>query len=179
MTTPPSTTDGPEIDVALPCPSWLEALPDAEARGRAAARAAFAAVRAAGGGVPLPAEASLVLADDAMVRGLNRDYRGRDEPTNVLAFANLDGAAPAAGGGLPVLLGDIVLAYETTASEAAAQDKSLVDHFSHLVVHGMLHLLGFDHASAAQAEQMEGLETRILRRLGIADPYADGAEGQY
>jgi len=176
---PPAKTDGPEIDVAVPCPSWLEALPDAEDRGRAAALAAFAAAHAEGGAAPLPAEASLVLADDALMRGLNRDYRGRDRPTNVLTFANLDDAGPAPGAGAPVLLGDIVLAYETTAAEAAAQGKPLADHFCHLVVHGMLHLLGFDHASAAQAERMEGLETRILKRLGIADPYADGAEGQY
>ncbi|WP_316975901.1 rRNA maturation RNase YbeY [Shumkonia mesophila] len=173
----PTTTDGPEIDVAAPCPSWIEALPDAEARGRAAALAAFAAARAAGRGAGLPAEASLVLADDALVQGLNRDYRGMDKPTNVLTFANLDGDGPAPGGA-PVLLGDIVLAYETTAAEAAAQGKPLADHFSHLVVHGMLHLLGFDHTSAAQAEEMEGLEIRVLKGLGVADPYAEGAEGQ-
>lgn len=175
---PATTTDGPEIDVVLPCPSWRQALPDAEALGRTAALAAFAAARTAGRGARLPAEASLVLADDAMVRELNRDYRGRDEPTNVLSFANLDGDPPVPAGGAPLLLGDIVLAYETTASEAAAQGKPLADHFSHLVVHGMLHLLGFDHASAVQAEVMEGLETRVLNGLGIADPYAEGAEGQ-
>jgi probable rRNA maturation factor len=177
MTLP--TTDGPEIDVTAPCPSWLEALPDAEARGRAAALAAFAGARTAGRAAGLPAEASLVLADDALVRGLNRDYRGLDAPTNVLSFANLDGAGPIPGGGAPVLLGDIVLAYETTAAEAAAQGKPLADHFSHLVVHGMLHLLGFDHASADQAEEMEGLETRVLKGLGVADPYVEDAEGQY
>lgn len=175
----PPKTDHPEIDVALPCPSWLEALPDAEARGRTAALAAFAAARAAGRAAGLPAEASLVLADDALVRGLNRDYRGLDKPTNVLTFANLDGAGPMPSGGAPVLLGDIVLAFETMAAEAAAQGKPLGDHFSHLVVHGMLHLLGFDHASADQAEEMEGLETRVLKGLGVADPYAEDAEGQY
>lgn len=175
----PTKTDDPEIDVALPCPSWLEALPDAEARGRTAALAAFAAGRAAGRAAGLPAEASLVLADDALVRGLNRDYRGLDKPTNVLTFANLDDAGPMPGGGAPVLLGDIVLAYETTAAEAAALGKPIADHFSHLVVHGMLHLLGFDHTSADQAEEMEGLETRVLKGLGVADPYAEDAEGQY
>ncbi|MDX9859346.1 MAG: rRNA maturation RNase YbeY [Rhodospirillales bacterium] len=172
------TTDGPEIDVALPCPSWRRALPDAAALGRAAALAAFAGARTAGRGVGLPAEASLVLADDATVRQLNRDYRGRDEPTNVLSFANLDGDPPLLADGAPVLLGDVVLAYETTASEAAAQGKPLSDHFSHLVVHGMLHLLGFDHVNAAQAEEMEGLEVRVLKGLGVADPYVEGAEGQ-
>jgi len=95
----------------------------------------------------------------------------------VLSFANLDDASPAPSGA-PALLGDIVLAYETTAAEAAAQGKPLADHFSHLVVHGMLHLLGFDHTSAALAEEMEGLEIRVLKGLGVADPYAEGAEGQ-
>jgi len=174
----PPKTDHPEIDVALPCPSWLEALPEAEALGRAAALAAFAGADAAGRAAGLPAEASLVLADDALVRGLNRDYRGLDKATNVLTFANLDGAGPMPDGAA-VLLGDIVLAYETTAAEAAAQGKPLADHFSHLVVHGMLHLLGFDHTSADQAEEMEGLETRVLKGLGVADPYAEDAEGQY
>jgi probable rRNA maturation factor len=129
--------------------------------------------------VPGPAEASLVLADDDLVRGLNHDYRGQDRPTNVLSFANLDGdPLPAPGVAQPLLLGDVVIAFETTRAEAAAEGRRLADHFSHLVVHGMLHLLGFDHETDAQAAEMEGLETRILSKLGIADPYGDGAEGQ-
>lgn len=178
MTSRPTRNSGPAVavDVTAPCPSWAEALPEAESLGRAAA---LAAVAAAGRPLPADAEAGLVLADDAMVRGLNRDYRGQDKPTNVLSFANLDGGGPAATGEAgPLLLGDVVIALETTRAEAAAEGKRLADHFSHLVVHGMLHLLGFDHETDAQAAEMEGLESRILSKLGIADPYADGAEGQ-
>jgi len=113
---------------------------------------------------------SLLLSDDRTVRELNRQWRKIDKPTNVLSFP---AAEPTALARAP-LLGDIVLAYETTAREAAAQKKSLADHGTHLVVHGFLHLLGHDHILAQQAEVMEALETRILARLGIADPYADG-----
>lgn len=173
MTSHPTASDRLEIDVAAPCAAWAEALPEAETVGRGAALAAFAAA----GDVAGPAEASLVLADDAMVRDLNRDYRGQDKPTNVLSFANLDGEPSAAVGPGPVLLGDVVIALETTRAEAMAEGKRLADHFSHLVVHGMLHLLGFDHETDAQAAEMEELETRILSKLGIADPYADAAEG--
>lgn len=178
MTSRPMASEGLEIDVVTPSSAWAEALPDAEVLGRTAALAAFAAAGAAGRGVTGPSEASLVLADDALVRDLNRDYRGQDRPTNVLTFANLDGdPLPVHGDDAPVLLGDVVIAFETTAAEAAAEGKRLGDHFSHLVVHGMLHLLGFDHETDAQAAEMEGLETRILSKLDIADPYEDGAEG--
>ncbi|MGB1547075.1 MAG: rRNA maturation RNase YbeY, partial [Alphaproteobacteria bacterium] len=123
---------------------------------------------------PGPAELSLALVDDACIRGLNRDYRGRDMATNVLAFA--EEAVPDGGIGLPRFLGDVAVAFETTAGEAKAQAKTLSDHLSHLVVHGVLHLLGYDHGAAKPAEEMEGLEREILARLGIADPYATGAE---
>jgi len=119
---------------------------------------ALAALRAAA--VPCPAELSIVLADDALVRTLNRDWRAKDKPTNVLAFPN---AAP--------LLGDVVLAFETCAAEAAAQGKPLADHLSHLVVHGVLHLAGHDHGHAREARIMEDLERRILAAAGIPDPY--------
>jgi len=110
---------------------------------------------------------SLVLADDATVRGLNARWRGKDAPTNVLAFASDE--TPIAG--KPVLLGDVVLAYETVAAEAKTQGKSLADHLRHLVIHGVLHLLGYDHIAAAPARRMEALETRILDSLGVPDPY--------
>lgn len=170
MTRRRTTPEPVGIDVSVPCAAWREALPDAEGIARRAAEAAFAAAEDphVGGA----AEASLVLADDALVRGLNRDYRGLDAPTNVLSFASLDGAPQPAGDG-PVALGDMVLAYETAAAEAAAEGKTLADHLSHLVVHAMLHLLGYDHGTDAQAESMERLEIRILSGLGVADPYAD------
>jgi probable rRNA maturation factor len=117
-----------------------------------------------------------MLTDDAEQRELNRTYRGIDAATNVLAFALSDfagGPASAAPAGSPVLLGDVVLAFETVAREAAEQHKTLAGHLSHLVVHGVLHLLGFDHRNDAEAEAMEGLEVEILKILGVPDPYRD------
>lgn len=110
---------------------------------------------------------TLVLTDDAEAHALNRTWRGKNAPTNVLSFP--------AGAGIadPGLLGDVVLAYETIAREAREQNLPLQDHLAHLVVHGVLHLLGFDHESDADAEQMEALERRVLTSLGIANPYAE------
>jgi probable rRNA maturation factor len=118
-------------------------------------------------------EACVVLADDALLRSLNRDYRGKDAPTNVLSFPFQ--ALPAGdsnGGGEPRQLGDVVLAAETVLSEAAEQGIAPVHHLQHLVVHGLLHLLGFDHDTDASADDMERLEAEILATLGIANPYA-------
>jgi probable rRNA maturation factor len=156
-----------EIAVITRDPSWREMEPQAEELAR---RAAEAALLRAGGpaahGAPL--EAAVVLADDAMVRGLNSAYRGEDRPTNVLSFSNLDDAA---GAGRPRLLGDVILARQTVGREAAEQSKSLADHLMHLVVHGVLHLLGYDHDSEPRAEEMESLEIAILAELGVGDPY--------
>ncbi len=116
------------------------------------------------------AELSLLLTDDKRIRIVNRDWRGFDKATNVLSFP---AALPDRIATSPVL-GDIVVAYETVEREAQAENKSLGDHFSHLVIHGLLHLLGEDHETEAQAQRMEGLEVAALARLGIADPYADG-----
>lgn len=114
------------------------------------------------------AEASLALASDDIVRQLNAQYRGKDKPTNVLSFPS---AMPIDAGG-PTYLGDIILAAETLAREAEEFGVPAGHHFQHLCLHGILHLLGFDHISPAEATAMERLETRILARLGIADPYA-------
>lgn len=119
-----------------------------------------------------PAELSLVFADDATVRRLNRDYRGTDAPTNVLSFALTEADEPDAPGA-PLILGDVVLAYETVIEEAARDRKRPADHTRHLVVHGILHLLGHDHMTEAEAEAMERIETAILARFGIADPYSE------
>lgn len=121
-------------------------------------------------------EVSIVVADDDFVRALNRQYRGLDRPTNVLAFAAGPSAAgPSAstggGEGPPLVLGDIVLGLDALSAEARSQHKTLADHMCHLVVHGVLHLLGLDHVSAAAAAAMEAVERRALARLGIADPY--------
>jgi len=141
-----------------------------------AARAAAAA--AAVEGEPLLANprllASLLFTSDAEVHTLNREWRGRDKPTNVLSFPMLerDELEDLAPEGPPVMLGDIALAHETCAREAAEKGVSLESHATHLIVHGLLHLAGHDHVeSDEQAEAMEALETRILAKLGIADPY--------
>lgn len=118
-------------------------------------------------------ELSLVFTDDAHIRQLNAEWRGKDKATNVLSFP----AFPAfPKGKLPPMLGDIVLAFETVVSEAALEHKALEHHLSHLVAHGFLHLLGYDHETEDEAEAMEALERRILARLAIADPYAVSEE---
>lgn len=122
-------------------------------------------------------EASVLFTEDAEVHTLNREWRQRDKPTNVLSFPMLargDLIALAADGP-PELLGDIALAHETCAREAAEKDIPLADHAAHLIVHGLLHLAGHDHVdSTAQAEAMEALEVKALAILGIADPYGPG-----
>lgn len=114
-------------------------------------------------------ELSVVFSDDAQVRGLNSEWRGKDKPTNVLSFPAF---APNRGGPVPPLLGDIVLAFETVKVEAITENKPIGHHISHLVVHGLLHLLGYDHETDDDGDEMEALETRILARLAIPDPYA-------
>jgi probable rRNA maturation factor len=125
-----------------------------------------------------PAELAIVLTDDSGIRALNREWRKLDSPTNVLSFpaGNVGGPHPRAAAARrrtpPRLLGDIVVAYETVAREAAAESKSFEHHLVHLTVHGFLHLLGHDHRTGRDAAKMERLETAILARLGIPDPYA-------
>ncbi|MDC7714511.1 rRNA maturation RNase YbeY [Vogesella sp. LYT5W] len=114
------------------------------------------------------AQVSLLVVDEAEGRALNRDYRGKDYATNVLSFALNEGDTVA---GMP-LFGDLVFCAPVVAREAAEQGKSLDAHYAHLVVHGMLHLQGFDHEADDEAEAMEALETVILGKLGYADPYA-------
>jgi probable rRNA maturation factor len=158
--------------LSVQAPAWRDALSGCETQAR---RAAAAALTTAEPDLPLDrAELSLVLASDAFVRELNRDYRGKDAPTNVLSFPALGPYDPITGGEL--VLGDVVLALETCRREAEAQDKRLADHLSHLVVHGVLHLLGYDHVEKADAREMEALEVKILAGLGIANPYGDGDE---
>jgi len=146
-----------EIDIALNAMEF-----DAGVSGRIVT-AIFAANRAAG---PALGTVTVVLDDDARIRELNRLWRGFDKPTNVLSFPSPD-TQP----GPARTLGDIAISYETAAREAAAEDKSFGDHIAHLSVHGFLHLLGYDHESDDDAEEMEGLERAILARIGISDPY--------
>ncbi len=128
------------------------------------------AVEGSGRTIAPGTELSVRLVDTEEMRTLNRDYRGKDSVTNVLSFAagDIDGlpaeAAP--------MLGDIVVCAAVVADEAAQHGKAASDHWAHMLVHGTLHLLGFDHKSAAEAADMEGLEARILTANGLADPYA-------
>lgn len=146
-----------ELDIMVQDERWNAAFSGVEAR---VERTALQALECAGfdaDGVEL----SVVLADDSFVQDLNKGYRGKDKPTNVLSFPQDE----------PSMLGDIILAYETIETEAATQGKSFEDHATHLIVHGVLHLLGHDHMKAAEAETMEGLEVEALKALGIKNPY--------
>jgi len=133
-----------------------------------AERAVLAALAGAKPRIKGAAEISVLLTNDAEQRELNAQYRGKDASTNVLSFPQIEPFDPVIG-----ILGDITLARETLIREAGEQGTSLEDHFTHLVVHGFLHILGYDHLDEDEALEMEGLETQILAGLGIADPYAD------
>ena len=142
------------IEVEVEAGDWRGALPDPEAT---VVRAATAALGATAGDVVV------LLTDDAAVRELNARFRGQDKPTNVLSFPAPAAARPH--------LGDLVLAWGVCAAEAQDQAKTVADHLAHLVVHGVLHLLGRDHEIEAEAEAMEAEERTILASLGISDPY--------
>lgn len=161
-----------EILVNHSCGGWPGVEPRVAQAARAALEVAGPPVLNAwfGPGSPLldAVEVSITLADNATVRRANRQYRGRDKTTNVLSFAQNDGAEPPSP-----LLGDILLAWGTVRDEARDQGKTLADHLTHLVVHGVLHLLGYDHErSPAEAARQEAMEVTILAGLGVADPYA-------
>lgn len=151
-----------EIAVIRNDEAWPEGL---ETRAEEAVLAALAGSKAKLKGA---AEISVVLTDDTEQRELNREWRGKDASTNVLSFPQIEPFGPVVG-----ILGDIILARETLEREAAEQGTSFADHFTHLVVHGFLHILGYDHLNEADAQRMEGLETQILDGLGVADPYAE------
>ena len=152
----------PSIDIVRESPLW-DGQPDIDSMlSRAVAEASI-------GVSTKDAELAIVLSDDARIRALNRVWRGLDKPTNVLSFSDEGGGT---GHGAPTLLGDIVIAYETSKREALAQDTPFLHYLAHLAVHGFLHLRGYDHAAEDEAEIMERLERQILARLEIADPYA-------
>ena len=164
----------PTIDVLIATPAWRRRLRTAASISRNAAAATLTAGRS---GVPglgrRELELAIVLTSDAVIRKLNAAYRGQDKPTNVLSFSALnDTRAPTTPNPGPAVLGDVVVAFETLSREAKTSCKPLKNHLSHLVVHGVLHLLGYDHDKAAAAATMERLEIQILARLGIPDPYS-------
>jgi probable rRNA maturation factor len=148
------------IDVSVEHQEW-HSLGDLDALADAAINAALCE---SGDDIPPDAEVSVLLCDDSFIASLNGKWRGQPKPTNVLSFPT-DTAVPA--------LGDIIVAYETVTREAAEEGKSVRDHLSHMIVHGFLHLLGYDHEDHEEAETMEALESRALAALGIASPYQD------
>jgi len=151
------------IEVEIESPDWTEALGDAESLVR---RAAEAALQGAG----LEGDVVVLLDDDDAIAALNLQFRGKPGPTNVLSFPAATSARPH--------LGDVAVAYGVTAGEAVGQGKRLDHHLMHLVAHGVLHLVGYDHEREAEAEAMEALERRVLAGLGAPDPYADPGHGR-
>ncbi len=159
-----ATLAGIAIDTVVEAEGWGE-------EGQLVAlaeRAVEAAMARTGAPLAARAEMAVVFTDDARMRALNRRHRNRDAPTNVLSFP----AGPPLSGRFGPLLGDIVLARETVTREAAERGVVIADHATHLIIHGFLHLLGYDHQSEEQAVVMEGLETLIMKDLGLSDPYA-------
>ena len=163
-----------QIDVIIASPRWTRALRRAAAVCRRAGAAALAELSHSEA-----VEISVLLTTDGAVGKLNRAFRGMNKPTNVLSFPTLDVNNPRSGPrqlggpqGMSVMLGDIAVAYGVTAREAKAEGKTLSSHLSHLVVHGVLHLLGYDHERDRDALTMERLEKKVLAHLGISDPYA-------
>lgn len=148
------------IDIEIEDVDWTAALPDAEALVRQAAETALAADKVVG-------DVTVLLTSDLAVRELNATFRGRDYATNVLSFP-----APA---NPEDFVGDIALALGVMTREAAEQGKPLAHHLQHLVIHGVLHLIGYDHEDDGDAERMESLERALLAGLEVPDPYADDA----
>ena len=156
---PEPDPSGYDIDIARLDTRWDTDISDLDALCTRAARAADQAARA-----PQTGDLSVAFMDDAQIQALNAQYRGKDKPTNVLSFPP-DGFNP--------VMGDIALAYETCALEAAQKDISLRDHAAHLIIHGYLHLSGYDHENDADASKMEALEITALKTLGIENPYEE------
>ena len=144
------------IEVEIEDPAWTSALPETEAVATRAAEAALTAASQAG-------DVTVLLADDATVADLNERFRGKSGPTNVLSFPAAETAR--------AHLGDIALAFGVCEGEARAQGKPLAHHLTHLVAHGVLHLVGYDHITDTEAETMEALERQLLSGLGVPDPY--------
>ncbi|SHF64680.1 probable rRNA maturation factor [Kaistia soli DSM 19436] len=155
------------IDIMIEAGSW----PAEEALAALLARAVEASFAEGRLEAVEGSELSVVFTDDAHIRELNDAWRQKDKATNVLSFPG----SPPGRGRFGPMLGDVVVAVETVRNEADAEGISFDDHLTHLLVHGLLHLFGHDHIEDVEAERMEALETAILGRLGIADPYAERA----
>jgi probable rRNA maturation factor len=169
----PRPQAGPAIEIMVDSPLWKAQRGVKAVLQRAICEAA--AMAATSGG-----ELAIVLTDDSAIRALNRDWRGKDQPTNVLSFPAYAPSRPLprkgagsgrAGEARMRLLGDIVIAYETMAREALAEQRPFRHHLAHLAVHGFLHLVGHDHVANEEADAMEALEIAVLARLDVPNPY--------
>ncbi|GJL84670.1 MAG: endoribonuclease YbeY [Micavibrio sp.] len=148
-------TNNFQIDIAVPEERWESALPGLHDLTKEAVNTALSLTKNEA------TEISIVFANNTFIQGLNNRYRNKDKPTNVLSFPQDDGES----------LGDVVLALETIEQESTEQKKALEDHVKHLIVHGTLHLLGLDHENDVEAAEMEALEIRALKALGVKNPY--------
>ena len=160
----------PEIDISVQDPVW-EHIKDVE---KFVEKAVMTTLTSA----PWPKQArgkdveiSIVLANDDLLQVFNREYREKDKPTNVLTFASIDSDEPQHGDVFH--LGDVLLSFQTLEKECLEQGKFMNDHFCHLIVHGTLHILGYDHIEDDDANTMETLEIRILEKLGVQNPYIE------
>ena len=176
------------IELIVEDPGWTEALPGLEALANTAARLALEAA----GLDPARWTLSILACGNARIAGLNSEFRGKATPTNVLSWPAFElapehpGARPMPPPGPPPQgtsgprqsLGDVAIALQITRDEADDNATPLKDHVIHLILHGCLHLLGFDHETGEDAETMEGIETCALARIGVADPYLQGDAGQ-
>ncbi len=164
----------PSLDLVIEEAAWQQALPHANALTYEVVREVFTD---ANYHLCDEMELSIILSNDDTLQTLNKDHRGKDKPTNVLSFNAFEWQCPLLMEegqwfeGQPIILGDIVLALETVQLEAKRDGKSFEHHYMHLLIHGLLHLLGYDHIDDADAAEMEQVETTILRRLGVSDPY--------
>jgi len=163
------------IDIQVESPAWNTSVPNLIAYVKETVQEAIMATS-----FPESCEVCVLLTTDAEVKDLNKDFRGQDKPTNVLSFPGLEPHELRGFFGLgikkqdsdPIYLGDLALAYETISREAAEQKKTFINHLTHLIVHGTLHLLGYDHMNPKEADQMEALETKILKtKFNIDNPY--------
>lgn len=168
--------DAPEInhDILVEDDRWHESLPD---HASLIAMSLDHIIRnidlfSGAGASKAEIETGITLTNDSRIQTLNRDYRGKDKPTNVLSFPQIDWTEENAVKNEPlIMLGDIIVALETIEREAAEQDKRLQDHFIHMLIHSFLHLCGYDHENALDAQEMESLEIQILSEMGIKNPY--------
>lgn len=161
----------PLVDLVEEAPDWETALPDLEDMAQTAARLALTADDRVADRYTL----CLLACDDARIAILNADFRGKPQPTNVLSWPAFAGAPPRPGADEgQIHLGDVAIALETTRKEAEEAAIPLKDHVIHLILHGCLHLLGYDHMTEAEADHMEGIESRALISIGLADPYRRG-----